>query len=339
MSTQPTPNQVHAAEQYKTRGNQYFSARDYDAAIKEYTAAIVEGEVGSDEEERKQQVSLYFIYVHATSRGLQLCNLFFKIVFSNQNPNISVYFTNRALCYLKLKKYDHVIADCERANKLDSNSVKGHYLLGQAFTEKLRTEEAVNALEQAYELAVKANVTYLGDIIQALLNARKKKWELSEREREKRETDLLKYLKGLINTERERQLQKVMAVKNPVAATFSKFVNNSTEVERLDAINKAHDEKLSALEQVFAQADENMGRREVPEYFLDKISFNVIHDPVITPSGITYERAHLKEHFRKIGHFDPLSRKECTERDLYPNLALKEAIEDFLKKNGWAVDY
>ena len=56
----------------------------------------------------------------------------------------------------------------------------------------------------AYELAVKANVTYLGDIIQALLNARKKKWEQSERERDKRESDLLKYLKGLINTERER---------------------------------------------------------------------------------------------------------------------------------------
>ena len=50
-----------------------------------------------------------------------------------------------------------------------------------------------------------------------------------------------------------------MAGKNPVAATFSKLVNNITEVERLDAINKAHDEKLSALEQVFAQADENMG--------------------------------------------------------------------------------
>ena len=49
-----------------------------------------------------------------------------------------------------------------------------------------------------------------------------------------------------------------MAGKNPVAATFSKFVNNVTEVERLDTINKAHDEKLSALEQVFAQADENL---------------------------------------------------------------------------------
>jgi len=56
-----------------------------------------------------------------------------------------------------------------------------------------------------------------------------------------------------------RQLQKVLAGKNPVAATFSKFVSNSTDVDRLDAINKAHDEKLSALEQVFAQADENMG--------------------------------------------------------------------------------
>ena len=64
-----------------------------------------------------------------------------------------------------------------------------------------------------------------------------------------------------------------------------------------------------------------------------------MHDPVITPSGITYERAHLKEHFKKIGHFDPLSRHGCRESDLYPNLALKEAIEDYLSNNGWAADY
>jgi len=41
MSTQPTPNQVDAAEIHKTRGNTYFSGRDYETAIKEYTAAIV----------------------------------------------------------------------------------------------------------------------------------------------------------------------------------------------------------------------------------------------------------------------------------------------------------
>ncbi|RUS32135.1 hypothetical protein BC938DRAFT_476217 [Jimgerdemannia flammicorona] len=132
----------------------------------------------------------------------------------------------------------------------------------------------------------------------------------------------------------------------------------------------AQDERLSQIESIFEQADENLKKRDVPDYFVDKISFNIMHvivrfvinlvypdcffvplisvlfscqllhlDPVITTSGITYERDSLRNHFRRIGYFDPLTRRPCTEEALIPNLSLKEAIEDFIIKNGWAADY
>jgi STIP1 family protein 1 len=65
----------------------------------------------------------------------------------------------------------------------------------------------------------------------------------------------------------------------------------------------------------------------------------MMHDPVFTPDGITYERQSLLEHFSKNGNFDPITRRSCTEKQLVPNLSLREAIEDFLKDNGWAADY
>lgn len=37
-----------------------------------------------------------------------------------QNPNNPVYYTNRALCYLKTQQYDFVIGDCEKATLLDA---------------------------------------------------------------------------------------------------------------------------------------------------------------------------------------------------------------------------
>lgn len=52
--------------------------------------------------------------------------------------------------------------------------------------------------------------------------------------------------------------------------------------------------------------------------------------------GITYERNSLLDHFSKNGHFDPITRSPCTEKDLISNLSLRESIEDFLKDNGWA---
>ena len=36
---------------------------------------------------------------------------------------------------------------------------------------------------------------------------------------------------------------------------------------------------------------------------------------------------------------DPLTREPLLASELRPNLALKQACEEFLEKNGWAVDW
>ena len=39
-------------------------------------------------------------------------------------------------------------------------------------------------------------------------------------------------------------------------------------------------------------------KREVPDYLCGKISFELMRDPVITPSGITYDRKDIEEHLQ-----------------------------------------
>jgi STIP1 family protein 1 len=62
-------------------------------------------------------------------------------------------------------------------------------------------------------------------------------------------------------------------------------------------------------------------------------------DPVISPSGVTFDRAELLEQFEKIGNFDPFTRQPLYETDLIPNLALKECIDDYLMENPWCADF
>jgi len=38
--------------------------------------------------------------------------------------------------------------------------------------------------------------------------------------------------------------------------------------------------------------------RDVPDYLCGKISFEIMKDPVITPSGITYDRKDIEEHLQ-----------------------------------------
>ncbi|CAO3693905.1 unnamed protein product [Umbelopsis ramanniana] len=232
------------------------------------------------------------------------------------------YFTNRALCYSKLEQYSEAIQDCRKAIELDSHTVKGHYLLGNALIEKKMFTEALSSLKKAYTLAMEQRVKYVGDILQALLIARKKKWDENEVARMERESETFKYVKGLVEKERKELLEEA-----------------GEDEEKIDDVNFIQDERLSRIQKVFEQSKENVMRREIPDAYLDKISFNIMHDPCFTPDGITYERHSIETHFDKIGEFDPLTRRPCTRKDLIPNLSLREAIEDFLAENGWAADY
>jgi hypothetical protein len=43
-----------------------------------------------------------------------------------------------------------------------------------------------------------------------------------------------------------------------------------------------------------------MGHLQVPDHLCCKITLDVFRDPVITPSGITYERAVLLDHLNRV---------------------------------------
>jgi len=39
---------------------------------------------------------------------------------------------------------------------------------------------------------------------------------------------------------------------------------------------------------------------------------------------------------QRVGHFDPITRRDLTQDQLIPNLALKEVIDNFMHENPWA---
>lgn len=63
-----------------------------------------------------------------------------------------------------------------------------------------------------------------------------------------------------------------------------------------------------------------------------------MHDPVITPSGTSFERVAITKYVEQ-SKVDPITRVPMTADDLRPNYALKGVCEEFLEKNGWAVDW
>lgn len=70
---------------------------------------------------------------------------------------------------------------------------------------------------------------------------------------------------------------------------------------------------------------------EAPDQLIDPISFNLFSDPVVTPSGITYEKSLLLQHMQAKGGYDPLTRAPIKESQLYSNLVVKELVLEYMR--------
>ncbi|XP_058196640.1 E3 ubiquitin-protein ligase CHIP isoform X2 [Rhododendron vialii] len=121
------------------------------------------------------------------------------------------------------------------------------------------------------------------------------------------------------------------------SALKEKLSLDSSQIEGfLDDTIDSNSAQLEALGQVFEKAAEADLPTEVPDYLCCKITLDIFRDPVITPSGLSYERAVILEHMEKVGEFDPITREPLHLYQLIPNLAIKEAVHAFLDKHGWA---
>jgi len=225
-------------------------------------------------------------------------------------PSNDVLFTNRALCKMKMKKFDDAAIDAREAISLQPMSVKGHYLLGQALYQLERYDESLKSLQTAQSLATDQRRNFGEEIAQSIRLTKRKRWEVMENKRKLQEVELESYLINLVLKDGETAESK-----------------------------SEKDSRIRQVKELFSRVDERRQNREVPDYLCDKISFELLNDPVITPSGITYNKKDIEEHLQKVGHFDPVTSSKLTSDMLIPNLVMKEVVENFVEENEWAVDY
>ncbi|KAL8258916.1 hypothetical protein R6Q59_026869 [Mikania micrantha] len=263
-------------------------------------------------EQLKQDGNLYFkknrfgAAIDAYTEAITLC------------PNVPVYWTNRALCHRKRNDWARVEEDCLRAVRLDPQSVKGHYMLGLALLQREIFAEGIKALERALDLGrgAQPNSYMVEEIWQELASAKYKEW-LHD------------------STQQTLALQKLE--KSCEIALEEKFVHDlSQKVDGTDEVSYSISKHLAALKLIFSKAVEANKPTEVPDYLCCKLTLDIFRDPVICPSGFTYERAVILDHLEKVGKFDPITRESLHPSQLIPNLAIKEAVGTYLEKHGWA---
>jgi len=254
-----------------------------------------------------------------------------------QNSSDPKLFSNRALTRVKLEEWQGAETDSRKAIELygpkSQASMKPYYYLSQALLKQRHPTEALDTAKYAYKICLELKDNSAELLSQFILRTKQSVWQGKETSRLREQNETLAAVEDLL----EQQLEKDMA---DVEWRFSKEEIGATgrNEEKTD-LEKEAESRRRIIRQVFEDSEKpETKERVVPDYLIDGITFEVMHDPVITPSGVSYERVGLLRHLKLAG-VDPLTREPLTERQLIPNVALRNACSEFLGSNGWAVDY
>ncbi|CAD8084977.1 unnamed protein product [Paramecium sonneborni] len=223
----------------------------------------------------------------------------------------SVFFSNRAMCYYNLKRYQEACNDATEALELDEKNIKAHMIAGQSICMLAKERQESSKIDTGIQRILKARtlcagqkkIEYEKDIDDKINKAKKLKWFIQYEEEK------------IKNQEIVQQLQEL--VKNDVKLT--------------------QQEKQITLAQINKYITNEKPKLEIPEFLQCHITNKLLIDPYTTETGYSYEKSVLF----KINPLtqDPFTKKPINPQIIYPNINLKQAASEFLSNNPWAYDY
>ncbi|KAI9871857.1 MAG: hypothetical protein M1830_001404 [Pleopsidium flavum] len=174
----------------------------------------------------------------------------------SKDPTNPFLFTNRAFSRIRLQSWEDCINDCLKAIDLLPSNMKAYYYLAQAQLALHHPNEALNSALTAYDLCLSSSNSSTRSVSELVLQVKREKWEVRERERLRTRNDMLGELEEKLEASKADDLEEISA---RIKAGFL----SSTEAE--DERNATEDSarrKSEELRSIFALADpENVQKR------------------------------------------------------------------------------
>ncbi|CAI7567359.1 unnamed protein product [Penicillium glandicola] len=254
-----------------------------------------------------------------------------------KNPHDATFFTNRAITRIKLAKWADVEHDARAAIEIyglkNPLALKSHYYLAQALLGLQRPQEAHDVASDAYQQSLASKNVQTENLSRIVLRAKQQIWAARETARVREMNETLGSVEALVEADVTRALAELQG------RLERGEIGEVGFGEDQKALREDAETKVRNLREAFRVASKGeIEERVVPDYLIDGITFEIMHDPVITPSGVSFDRIGITKYVEKSG-VDPLTRAPISVHDLRNNYALKAACEEFLTNNGWAVDW
>lgn len=270
---------------------------------------------------------------------------FYSLAIGQDKHPLSLLFSGRAKALylitelaetpeeISAKQWKKIGGDCDSALKLDANNLDGLYYnaLYMIYCNK-NGKKGLSLLQEVYDKALKTNskqsknFVLPRDIYHEILKTKQYFAKDALNDQIVKSHSLFKKLMKHIENDYHEQLDlfnlQKLDKKTFEYATTNLAMKYNGEIKDLVKIfknnyNHALDPHIS----------------EPPDHLCDPISFNLFMDPVVTPSGQSFERSWLYDHLEKT-NTDPLTRDRLSSDQCYTNLGLKKCVDEYLESHG-----
>lgn len=193
-----------------------------------------------------------------------------------KDPSNPKLFTNRAMCRLKLQLWDACIDDCIKSIELEPGNMKGYYYLAQAQLALHHPNEALNSAMTAYEECLKTSSSSTRNVSTLVLQAKKEKWEAKERDRIRRQSELLEEIVTGLGRVAKHELYMLQL------RTERDELGEDEAIEEKQEIELSSRKKIEEVQNVFGLANPALLKKRVcPNY----------PSGVLLPNSITREKS------------------------------------------------
>lgn len=253
-----------------------------------------------------------------------------SIMYSERAKALLLSYTVKDTIHdLAFKQWKKITSDCDLALEIDANNLDAQYYkaLSQVYGDK-EGEAGLQSLYDVYSKSLKSNdKRYLIPkvIYERILEVRHHIGEREVDEQIVRSNALFSKLMKAIEVDYHNRIEEYNVLdldkETHEYITTKLAMDYTTEVKDL----------LQIFKNNFNHAL-TKNAEEPPECLCDPIGFDLFVDPVITPSGNSFERSWLFDYLDK-NHTDPFTRKKLKKSECYANIGLLDCVNEYRKTN------
>jgi len=227
---------------------------DKDSVIEK--AADAEKEVENDEHKKKYEEVKRNLFLSVKNKGNQSvkdCNYKDAIECYTRciqfYPDEVVSYTNRALCYLKVKDFHQVINDCSKALQLDASNIKAFYRRATALKNLSRLVEAEDDLVSLINIdpcnkTAASELKVLRNLIASSKSSKMKKVVVTEVDYSSDEDEV----KPLKSEDQKKQREEIKSSEAKSKPSEAKIKSSEAKIKSSEAKIKSSEAKIKPSE-------------------------------------------------------------------------------------------